>query len=106
MDRTACCADWPKPCQYHQGWEDGREDLEEALGFYAEGLHIGYRDSSDMRVDGDPYVRDRGEIASVALGLEVKGAGHLKEAYGWWLSRNPMTAEKVDRLAAVEEARR
>jgi hypothetical protein len=23
--RGGCCADWPKPCTYHDGWEDGYE---------------------------------------------------------------------------------
>jgi hypothetical protein len=22
-DRDRCCADWPKPCEYHEGWNDG-----------------------------------------------------------------------------------
>jgi hypothetical protein len=23
--RADCCADWPKPCSYHEGWADGRD---------------------------------------------------------------------------------
>lgn len=23
VDRTRCCAGWPDPCVYHQGWEEG-----------------------------------------------------------------------------------
>lgn len=26
-DRTGCCAGWPKPCTYHEGWEDAAELL-------------------------------------------------------------------------------
>lgn len=27
--RDECCADWPKPCSYHEGWLDGAEFVEE-----------------------------------------------------------------------------
>ena len=46
---------------------DEVERLRAALAFYAAGKHIGYRDSVDIRVDGDEYVRDRGDHARVAL---------------------------------------
>ena len=26
--RQGCCADWPKPCSYHEGWLDGHEAKE------------------------------------------------------------------------------
>lgn len=51
----------------------GRGQVVDALRFYAEGRHVGVRDSSDMRVDGDEYVRDRGEVARAAL----EAAGEL-----------------------------
>jgi len=25
MTRDGCCAGWPKPCPYHEGWLDGYE---------------------------------------------------------------------------------
>jgi hypothetical protein len=25
MTREGCCANWPKPCAYHEGWLDGYE---------------------------------------------------------------------------------
>lgn len=30
--REHCCADWPKPCSYHEGWFDGWEarDIQDA----------------------------------------------------------------------------
>ena len=48
-------------------WKAEVERLRAALAFYAAGKHIGYRDSVDIRVDGDEYVRDRGDHARVAL---------------------------------------
>ena len=24
--RVGCCADWPKPCSYHEGFEDALQD--------------------------------------------------------------------------------
>ena len=24
-DRTGCCATWPKPCPYHEGWADAED---------------------------------------------------------------------------------
>lgn len=26
--RDGCCATWPKPCSYHEGWADGAEKAE------------------------------------------------------------------------------
>lgn len=26
-ERRGCCADWPKPCSYHEGWQDGIDAL-------------------------------------------------------------------------------
>jgi hypothetical protein len=28
-DRDGCCADWPEPCQYHEGWNDGHAAAED-----------------------------------------------------------------------------
>ena len=42
--------------------------LTEGLRWYARGSHIGRRDSSDMRVDGDEVLRDRGDRAVEVLG--------------------------------------
>lgn len=30
-DRSNCCENWPKPCSYHEGWEDGEEVTEHRL---------------------------------------------------------------------------
>ena len=35
MTRAGCCEDWPKPCSYHEGWQDAADmlgdDLAEAV---------------------------------------------------------------------------
>lgn len=28
--RAGCCADWPKPCSYHEGWADCRDTTSDA----------------------------------------------------------------------------
>ena len=25
-DRVGCCADWPKPCSYHEGYQDALDE--------------------------------------------------------------------------------
>jgi hypothetical protein len=29
--REGCCANWPKPCSYHEGWLDAEDLLEDRL---------------------------------------------------------------------------
>lgn len=29
--RRGCCAEWPKPCPYHEGWADARERMAEVM---------------------------------------------------------------------------
>ncbi len=41
--------------------------IREALKFYAEGRHIHIRDSSDIKIDGQEQIIDRGEIALAAV---------------------------------------
>lgn len=31
-DRDGCCADWRKPCPYHDGWMDALEHADSYLG--------------------------------------------------------------------------
>jgi len=31
MTRAGCCEDWPKPCSYHEGWQDAADMLSDDL---------------------------------------------------------------------------
>jgi hypothetical protein len=66
-DRTGCCAEWTKPCSYHEGWIDGvgmvgvvlAEVQQHLTGIVDQpsedtGEELGYLDPMDSDDDGDP----------------------------------------------------
>lgn len=43
-DRTNCCADWVKPCSYHEGWEDAWEAARDEIAGIEHQVSMAYDD--------------------------------------------------------------
>jgi hypothetical protein len=46
--RDGCCADWPKPCSYHEGWQDAENWVADQIeGILWPSKDAGSREVSD-----------------------------------------------------------
>lgn len=63
-ERAGCCADWPKPCTYHEGYQDALDALLTPTEFEAMDL-LGKAANAVRRVigDGDQAEHDWSEAA-------------------------------------------
>lgn len=51
MRRTGCCEGWPKPCAYHEGWQDALDLLGDDLTEAVELLRACHPDRSGQSLD-------------------------------------------------------
>lgn len=48
-NREGCCATWPKPCSYHEGWQDALDALRGDEGVDWEIIERPERGGDDLR---------------------------------------------------------